>query len=504
VRPSFMGAAHQWVGARDGDTSQFRGQSWIISLNATGAVHLMIRIFRHYIPKFLVVLGAVEALILFASVYLGVAPPFVESNPTGKLLVGELWPKAAFYTAVFIVAMAGVGLYQRDLQTDLRNVALRLAVAGIGGALVLIGGLALWPGMSIGGTAFTQAIIISLVGIVAFRKVVYQFSEVELLKRRVLVLGAGERASATLELEAQGEAREVVVLGYVHVRGEKPVVSRPQRLYVETNLFDMCLERHVEEIIVAIDEDAVEFPAGQIFDCKMKGIQVTDLVAFLERQRGCLQLDALRPSTMIYADGFVQAILRGYMHRAVDLVVSGIGLFLAAPLMAVTAVAIFLESGLRGPIFYRQVRVGRNGEHFEILKFRSMRTDAEMDGKARWAQENDTRITRIGGFLRKTRIDELPQLVNVLRGTMSFVGPRPERPEFVESLAKEIPYYDMRHLVNPGITGWAQVCYPYGASIDDARRKLEYDLYYIKNFSLFLDITIIVQTAQVVVWGKGR
>lgn len=464
----------------------------------------MIRIFRHYIPKFLVVMGAVEGLILFASVYMGVAPPFLESNPTGKLLVGELWPKAALYAGVLMVCMAGVGLYQRDLVADIRNVGLRVVVAATLGALVLAGILTVWPGMSIGGTAFAQAAIVSLVGIVAFRKVVYQFSEVERLKRRVLVLGAGERAAATLELEAQGEAREVVLLGYVHVRGETPVVPREQRAYVETTLLDLCTERHVEEVVVAIDEDAIEFPVGQIFDCKIHGIQVTDLVAFLERQRGCLQLDALRPSTMVFADGFVQAILRGYVHRGVDLVVGGTGMLLASPLLALTALAIFIESGFRGPILYRQIRVGRNGKHFEILKFRSMRTDAETDGRAQWAQKNDSRITRIGGFLRKTRLDELPQLVNVLRGTMSFVGPRPERPEFVESLAREIPYYEMRHLVNPGITGWAQVCYPYGASIHDARRKLEYDLYYIKNVSLFLDVTIIIQTAQVVVWGKGR
>jgi len=174
------------------------------------------------------------------------------------------------------------------------------------------------------------------------------------------------------------------------------------------------------------------------------------------------------------------------------------------PIMLATAVAIFVESGFRGPILYRQVRVGRQSKPFEILKFRSMRTDAELDGKPQWARENDSRITRIGNFLRKTRIDELPQLVNVLMGTMSFVGPRPERPEFVESLSESIPYYDLRHTVNPGITGWAQICYPYGASAEDAKQKLQYDLYYIKNYSLFLDVAIMIQTAQVVLWGKGR
>jgi sugar transferase (PEP-CTERM system associated) len=464
----------------------------------------MIRVFRHYIPKFLIVLGLVEALILFTAVYIGVAPPFVGTDPIDKLLVGELWPKAGFFMAVFVLAMATVGLYQRDLPDDVRGVALRLAVAFAGGTLILSTGLTLWPSMSIGAVALARAIIASIIGIAIFRRTFYQFSEVESLKRRVLVLGAGERAAATLELAARGETREIVLLGYVHVRGENPIIAREDRLYVETTLLELCTERNVEELVVAIDEDAIEFPVGQIFDCKINGIQVTDLVAFLERQTGCLQLDALRPSTMVFADGFVQAILRGYVHRGVDLAVGSIGLALVSPIMAVTALAIYLESGFRGPVLYRQIRVGRNGEPFEILKFRSMRTDAEFDGKARWAQENDNRITKIGGFLRKTRIDELPQLVNVLNGAMSIVGPRPERPEFVESLAIQIPYYEMRHIVNPGITGWAQICYPYGASIEDSRRKLEYDLYYIKNVNLFLDITIIVQTAQVVLWGKGR
>jgi exopolysaccharide biosynthesis polyprenyl glycosylphosphotransferase len=200
----------------------------------------------------------------------------------------------------------------------------------------------------------------------------------------------------------------------------------------------------------------------------------------------------------------VQAILKGYMHRFFDIVISLAALVFAWPIMLGAAVGIFIESGFRGPVLYHQIRVGRNGVPFSILKFRSMRTDAELDGKPQWARENDTRITRLGGFIRKTRIDELPQLFHVLMGTMSFVGPRPERPEFVEQLAEKIPYYDLRHSVNPGITGWAQICYPYGSSDEDAKQKLQYDLYYIKNYSLFLDVAIMIQTAQVILWSKGR
>ena len=464
----------------------------------------MIRIFRHYVPKFLVVLGCVEALIFFASVYFGFAPPFGGASPGTAELVGDLWPKATLYTVLFVLALATVGLYRRDLVAGPTGTTLRLTVAFLGATGIAFTAVASFPTLSIGDFALARAIVISLIAVIAFRAVLYRFSEAERLKRRVLVLGAGERAAAALDAQAWDDSREVSLVGYVQVHGENAVIDREHRVYVETTLVDLCRKHLIDELVVAIDEENVELPVGEIFDCKVNGIQITDLVMFLERQAGCIQLDALRPGTIVYADGFVQAILRGYAHRAMDLVISCIGLLLASPLMAATALAIYVESGFRGPVLYRQVRIGRNGEPFEIFKFRSMRTDAELDGRARWAQANDTRITRIGGFLRKTRLDELPQLANVLLGTMSFVGPRPERPEFVESLAQEIPYYNLRHIVNPGITGWAQICYPYGASVDDAKRKLEYDLYYIKNASFFLDVTIIIQTAQVVLWGKGR
>jgi sugar transferase (PEP-CTERM system associated) len=225
-------------------------------------------------------------------------------------------------------------------------------------------------------------------------------------------------------------------------------------------------------------------------------------VGFFERQTGRINIEALNPSSMVFADGIIQAVLKSYLHRFLDLVISLTVLILTVPVMLLAALLIWLESGCRGPILYRQTRVGRDGKLFRILKFRSMSVDAEKSG-ARWAVQDDTRITVVGGFLRKSRIDELPQLINVLKGDMSFVGPRPERPEFVEELANEIPFYDLRHRVNPGITGWAQICYPYGASKEDAKDKLEYDLYYIKNYSLFLDLMILIQTAQVILWGKG-
>jgi exopolysaccharide biosynthesis polyprenyl glycosylphosphotransferase len=218
---------------------------------------------------------------------------------------------------------------------------------------------------------------------------------------------------------------------------------------------------------------------------------------------GKVNLDTLKPSGIVFTDDFSGAVLNGRVHRLFDLVVAGVVLTMAVPIMLAAALAILIESRGRGPVLYKQKRVGRNGQTFEILKFRSMRVGAEKSGNAQWATVNDARATRVGGFIRKSRIDELPQVLNVLRGDMSFVGPRPERPEFVQQLEKTIPYYRLRHSVNPGITGWAQIHYPYGASERDAREKLRYDLYYIKNFGSSLDIQILVNTAAVVLWGRG-
>jgi len=235
----------------------------------------------------------------------------------------------------------------------------------------------------------------------------------------------------------------------------------------------------------------------------MKGVRVIEESAYLERQLGKIRLDSLQPSTVVFADGFTQAVIKSTGKRLFDILVSLLLLILASPIMLAVAVAIAIESRGRGPVFYSQERVGLGARAFRVHKFRSMCVDAERDGVAQWAKKNDDRVTTVGRLIRSTRIDELPQLFNVLKGDMSFVGPRPERPQFVKELAEQIPYFDLRHHVKPGMTGWAQVCYPYGASIEDAREKLQYDLYYLKNYSLFLDTMIIFQTLQVVLWGKG-
>ena len=360
-----------------------------------------------------------------------------------------------------------------------------------------------FPVVSIGLQSLTLAFVFSFTTIVLLRTLLVKFFDLSMVKRRLLVLGTGELATQLEELRSTDDWSDFELIGYVHMTGERVEVPEEDVLRVNDSLMELVQSTRAGEIVVATRGNREHFPINEILDCKMQGVPVRDLLSFFEQVTGKINLDALNPSSLIFADGYIQAILKSYVHRAFDVGIALLFMAFTWPIMLLTAIGIFLESGFSGPVLYRQIRVGRNGQPFEIMKFRSMTVDAEKGGRAQWARENDQRVTRIGAFIRKVRIDELPQLLNVLRGDMSFVGPRPERPEFVENLEASIKFYGLRHRVNPGITGWAQVCYPYGASEDDAKEKLQYDLYYIKNFSLFLDIMILIQTAQVILWGKG-
>lgn len=460
----------------------------------------MIRLFRHYIPRSLFALGTVEAAILFGSVYLGVSFNVFGFNPTAKLLVGAIWPKALVFTVLVMVVMSGVGLYQRGLRDELRGLMFRIIVAFLAVTVFLAVVLPFFPSLSIGRTALTFSIVSSLIGVGVFRMLSLRYGDESLFKRQVLVIGAGRLAQQIEQLRRRSDWRDATLLGFVHVPGQEVLVNEAKVLRPKERLADLARSLKVDQLVVAMRETSDNFPLEQILDCKMAGIRVLDAVGFFEQQTGKIKIEALSPATIIFADGFVQAMLRTYAHRAFDIVISVGMLLLVWPIMAITALLIWLEDG--APVMYRQIRVGRDHRNFEILKFRSMRTDAEKNG-AVWAVSGDDRVTRIGRFLRNSRIDELPQLINVIRGDMSFVGPRPERPQFVEELEKKIPYYRVRNRVNPGITGWAQICYPYGATDRDALEKLQFDLYYIKNYSLFLDIMILLQTAQVILWGKG-
>jgi len=321
-----------------------------------------------------------------------------------------------------------------------------------------------------------------------------------LLQRRILVLGAGERANVIAErLRRKIDTKGFEIFGFLHRQGEVDEVKNFPVLINEQPLVEFALENKIDEIVVAVNDRRRGLPIDELLDCKIQGIDVIDIVDFFEREIQRIELDLFQPSSMVFSDGFNRGIVRQGSKRALDLSVSVVMFVLASPILLMAALAIRIEDGRKTPIFYSQERVGLDGKTFNVLKFRSMITDAEKSG-AQWAQVNDARITKVGGFLRKYRIDELPQLLNVLKGEMSLVGPRPERPEFVNEFNLKIPYYDKRHQVKPGVTGWAQINYPYGACDEDARQKLQYDLYYAKNHSLFMDLLVIVQTVETVLY----
>ncbi len=448
-----------------------------------------------------------EIVIFFVSVYLGVILRFFDWGTfhvyhiEGSLQ--SIFPRAVVFTLVMFGVMTTMGLYQRDYREGPKTTFVRIVVSFFIGLLLMTLIFYMAPVLTLGRGAFGMAFFIAFIGIISSRFLCFHRTDIA-WQKNLLVLGTGKTAQLISFLKRKTDHRGIRILGFAAIGNDERLIPDERIVSLDNkSLLDYVKENDIDEIVVAVDDRRNTLPIDDILRCRMHGIQVIDVSTFYERQLGKIKLDSLYPSNFIFSDGFRQAAIKSSTKRVFDVIVSSSLSFLTLPVMGLTALAIFVESGFKGPIIYRQIRVGMNGKPFEILKFRSMRVDAEKDGVAQWAKTNDSRITKVGSFIRKTRLDELPQLYNVLRGDMSFVGPRPERPQFVAELAKTIEYYEMRHHVKPGITGWAQICYPYGASEEDAREKLQYDLYYLKNYSLFLDLTIILQTIQVVLWSKG-
>lgn len=461
----------------------------------------MIRFFRHYVPLSILLLAALEfALFYFASLYaashFGVPPAFGPAHE----LADSLKPWLFAFLLTLIISL--FGLYEWEWTKGLRSLLLRVAGGFAVGLAVVAGGSRLMPGLFAQDQELLAVILISTVGVLVSRLAFMQWNNAQTFKKRVLVLGTGSRAAKIEELIARGQAQGLNIVGYLPLGGAHHYVPRERILDESGSLMDIVERYGIEEIVVAIRERrGGGLPIAELLDCKLAGIHILDLPAFFERQTGMLPLESVNASWMIFSEGFHSGTARDVVKRVFDLAVSAGLLLVSLPIILITAIAIKLES--KGPVFYTQERVGQFGRPFTIYKFRSMFTDAEKDGLPQWARQNDDRTTRVGRVIRRLRIDELPQLINVFLGQMSFVGPRPERPYFVDELAAQIPYYNTRHSLKPGITGWAQVRFPYGASVEDAIGKLQYDLYYVKNHSLFLDLMILLQTAQVVVLGKG-
>jgi sugar transferase (PEP-CTERM system associated) len=450
----------------------------------------------------LLLLVMVEALILGGAIFAGVNARFFDANNIPSDLT-PLLPKALAFTAVMLGLMTASGLYSVDGQGGVRALLQRLGLSFGLGLVAMSLLFYLFPALLVGRGAFLLSFGIALLGIFCSRFMFIRWARVGVLKTRTLVLGTSSRA-AHIEalLSRRGHTSNTQVIAYLPLGGSHHFIDHARIIDTDEPLPELVARLQINEIIIAVrDRRGGGMPVQDLLKCKLRGIHILELSSFFERENGHLQLDSMNASWMILADGFHQGMLRDTVKRLFDLVVSAALLTVTLPVMALTALLIKLESP--GPVLYRQERVGQGCRNFTILKFRSMCVDAEKDGTPRWARQNDSRITLTGRFIRRTRIDELPQIFNVFFGDMSFVGPRPERPYFVTDLTQKIPYYGVRHTVKPGITGWAQVRYPYGATDEDAMHKLQYDLYYVKNHSLFLDLMILFQTVQVVVWGKG-
>jgi sugar transferase (PEP-CTERM system associated) len=459
------------------------------------------QLFRHQIPTEFVLLGIVEFLALILALYLGLELRYMGDN--WQLAIGSFFPKALLYAAVMQMSLIAVGVYQRQPGRFVDVLMLRIG-SGLLLGLVPIGvSYYFAPMFFLGRGVLVLSAVISFLLISIIRMFYRRVIKERNMWPRVLVLGCGDRAGLIRKAVKSGELAGLNIVGYVAMPGDRRQEIESDRIVLDEPLVKYVEEKDVDEIVLAVDERRAGLPSKDLLDCKMSGIDILDLVGFFERRSGKIRLDLLYPSWLYLSDGFRESTFRRAGKRAFDLTVVLLLLPVALPLMMLAALAVFLESGGRGSVLYKQTRVKEDGGSFQIYKFRSMVAGAEQDGVARWAKRNDSRITRVGAVLRKGRLDELPQLFNILKGDMSFVGPRPERPEFVAQLAEKIPYYEERLRVKPGLTGWAQISYPYGNSEKDALEKLQYDLYYVKNFSIFLDLLILLQTAEVVMLGKG-
>lgn len=462
------------------------------------------RFFRYYIPTEFVALVVIEFLLLMFSLYLALELRFWDTEDW-QFDFDAYLPKALIYTFVLQLSLLAFGAYQRQTGRFLNMIALRIASGLLLGLIPLGVSYYFVPMFFLGRGVLIIAVLISFMLIIIVRLFFRKALKEKSMWTRVLVLGAGKRANLVRESMLAGEIKGLNIIAYVPMPGDKEVMDEDV-VVLQGSLVDYVQENDIDEIVIAVDDRrSSEFPTKDLIECKLSGINVLDLVTFFERRAGKIRLDMLNPSWLYLSDGFQigSGFIRRISKRTVDLLSVMLLLPIALPLMAVVSLVILIESKGRGSVLYSQTRIKQDGVPFKIYKFRSMVTDAEVDGVARWASKNDSRITKSGAILRKGRLDELPQLFNVLRGDMSFVGPRPERPEFIEQLAENIPYYEERHRVKPGLTGWAQICYSYGDTEQDAIEKLQYDLYYVKNYSVLLDLLILLQTAEVVLLGKG-
>ena len=454
----------------------------------------MLRIYRHYIPALVFVTIAADLAVIVSAMLAAAWIGF----PNG---VGALWSKIVVLAAVNILALYLADLYQLDFRIRRAELASRLLVALLVSVTTSAAIGFVLPALGLGRLAFIFTYGFVALGLLASRLTWLALGPTRQLRHRVLVLGVGPAASALPELQFS-RTRPFTIVGFLDDAPDAAdrIPTGFALLGKTKDLRNLTDELRPDLILVALGEMRRALPADELLECRLQGINVEDWPTFYEKQTGKILVTNLRPSWLIFSDGFKKTNTTQMVKRAMDVALAFTALVLSLPPMAIVACAIRLDS--KGPILFRQQRVGERGRVFVLKKFRSMTVDAERDGPV-WATARDPRVTRVGRWLRRSRLDELPQFWNVLAGDMSFVGPRPERPEFVETLQREIPFYRGRHSVRPGITGWAQVRHPYAASVEDSMEKLQYDLYYIKNLSPLLDLVVLLSTLQVVLFGRG-
>ena len=459
----------------------------------------MIRVFKHYVSHAVIVLGFVDLALLLLAGELAWDLRIYQIG-TGSQPFGERFGAILAFALIVMTAMIGVGSYGAEALRSMRYAIARLLVAVSLGVI----GMSLLDFIVQTETFWRSVLLYAMALAILFlalnRLILGPLLGTSTFQRCVLVLGAGSRADRIRKL-ARRKGGSFRVAAFIAMSDAERVVPDARDRQTIPDFGRFVEDIGASEVVLALEERRNSLPVKDLLRIKTRGLHVIDFSGFIERETGRVDLDTLNPSWLIFSDGFSSTRLASSISKRVfDIVVSLLLLALTFPVLVLFAILIKLESP--GPIFYRQTRVGLYGQNFEVVKLRSMRQDAEKDGP-KWAAENDPRVTRVGRIIRTVRIDEIPQAWSVLKGEMSFVGPRPERPQFVAQLEEMLPYYAERHMVKPGITGWAQINYPYGASTEDARQKLEYDLYYAKNYSPFLDLLILLQTARVVLWPDG-
>jgi sugar transferase (PEP-CTERM system associated) len=455
------------------------------------------QLFNRYVSTRSLTVFAGELLLIFGSVAL--AALFQETPD----LAANLW-KIALVTLVCQLCLYYNDFYDLTVVHSNRELVVRLLQAAGAASIVLAAMYFVVPGLMIGNGIFVSALFVFLVAILGWRLAFNSVTgSLKLDEERVLFVGTGDTARKVARQILDQHDFAYRVIGFIDDDasriGER--IVNPGIVGTPADIDRLIAQHQVDRIVVGLSDRRGKLPVEELLRAKLAGVRVEDATTTYERVTGKILIDDLRPSWLIFSDGFRVGRVTRFMKRTIDLTLALVLAIVALPLIVLTALLVWLDDG--GPVLYRQERVGENGRTFVLSKFRSMRKDAEKGGQPIWAKDGDDRVTRVGRVIRKTRLDELPQLWNVVRGDMSFVGPRPERPFFVDQLSREIPFYQQRHAVKPGLTGWAQVKYRYGSSLEDATEKLRYDLYYIKHLSVVFDLTIVFDTVKVVLFRKG-